>query len=478
MPPFLEYGMRSALAYREPWTTDMNFALKNEAMDNAVKAAKDAKIAAVADKIKFATAENSYDKAQLKDYYKTTLIPSIGKYVAENPDWEHNVTKRMEFQSMLNEFTDNEIASRAARVDEGYKNFATYLKTNSVDLADPTSEASKLATQYDNYLKTGDIDGVAANKKEFVFVKPEKFDINITAEALAKTMKPKSETWGTDANSLYFGITDVYDKDIKASGITAMYNDGNNKEKITQLFNELTPEQQTSYVSPYGYWEAVVESKLDEGVKSIQSKYSKSGSGSGSGGGSGSDDARWSDYKVLLKNGTAKGVSANIYLANVTGTGSSAGATLNKSNTGLSPMYIMGKGGNIVPSNISNEEDIIVKAGSSGEITYYTNPNTGKKLAQFVTATVDISDADYNKLKPWMQAGFTSYKNKSNKIYHVGTAYLPVEQTRIDGSGAEWTRAYGGYKTEGLVNINESGTPTTPAATGTQSFTGVPAGGF
>jgi len=201
------------------------------------------------------------------------------------------------------------------------------------------------------------------------------------------------------------------------------------------------------------------------GITALQGKI---GSGSGSGG-SGSDDARWSDYKVLLKNGTAKGINANIYLANVTGTGSAAGATLNKSNTGLSPMYIMGAGGNIVPSNISNTNPIKVSAGSNGNITYYTNPSTGKKLPQFVEAEVELSETDYNKLKSFMQAGFTAYDKTVAGVletYYTGTAYLPVEQTRIDGSGAEWTRAYGGYKTEGVVNINESGA-TTPATTPT-----------
>jgi hypothetical protein len=465
--PFLDVGFRQGLAVSENWNTDMNFALKEEAMHNASQARKDDKVAAIADKVKFADANNSYDKAQLKDYYKNVLIPSIGKYVAENPDWEHNVTKRVEFNNLLNQFKDNPIAARAARVDAEHKAFATYLAKNKEDMTDP--DITRMAGEYQNYEKTGSTDGVTKNAKEFMFTPPEKYDINADAAAVAKQLNPTETPFNDGA---FHGIKYVYDPDKIAAAATAKMAFMNHGDKIKKIFNnELTPEQQKMYLTPQGYYEHLIESYLPkQGYKSYdQTHYGKS---------YGEDDdfsgtTAWLAMSKVLNDGTKHdGLQAHalLSLTDITGT-EKEGYTLNRSKNGFVNMYY-DLDGKQVPLLIKNREQVSIDDGSTGEIVYDTNAN-GEYVPAFVKARVNIGVEDASRAsisKNTIVNNFYEVRNDAGVLTgYAGDVLVPVDPAKLKSYNPLWSKMYNvGDKTSLIENIKSipAGTKA-PAATGT-----------
>jgi hypothetical protein len=328
-------------------------------------------------------------------------------------------------------------------------------------------------------------------------VKPEPFDINAEAEAIANTIHTSSEAYGTEAGAQFYGRKGTYNDAELDATILAKMGYQNHGAKITKAFDILPAASQSLFKTPEGYLKELVKLKIpNQGIQSIAQKHYGKGYGGGAGGDI-SDTTAWLAYRKTIDAGTANGNPSDIYLTDLSGTGTAGDTPVLKKRDGTSQMYaeINGK---MVDLSINNSYSILGnRKASTGEIKYATSAD-GTKKAEYIKANVYVDARDFSASSMGGRsglvhsAGFTQIQTKDTQgnvtgTYYQGDVWLPVNSAKIAEYQPAWGKSFNGGGNKVMVaNVegnyeddsnDDAVTPVTPAAT-TPTFTGVPEGGF
>lgn len=172
----LEFGLRAGLG-AQPLVHDrsgelfQSLALKKQA---SIEAENKAKL--FADDFAYNNAVNSFDNPIINEVSRR-IIRKAGTWMRNNPGWERDPIKRIEFNEIRREIKDHPDLRRGLASDKSLDTFAKYLADpKNADMRDDP-EILKLMQQRDNYEKYGNQFGEEAAKKDglkpFMFVAPE-----------------------------------------------------------------------------------------------------------------------------------------------------------------------------------------------------------------------------------------------------------------------------------------------------------------
>lgn len=181
----LSFGATAGLAYRHNWDAEIQRQLMNEQADRQAQMDAQNKAMILGDKLKMAHASNTWDNKALKEFSENR-IKEIGRFAAENPNFQNDAGLWAQFNSMSDELTNNDIVYRSLRIQQNYESLVGYMQQNPGAENDPAIQQQ--LTEYDNYVKYGSVDGITENGKEFMFRNPdEQFNpLAATAEAFSK----------------------------------------------------------------------------------------------------------------------------------------------------------------------------------------------------------------------------------------------------------------------------------------------------
>jgi hypothetical protein len=450
---FLSWGARQGLSFKNDWTGDLNREMKSQQLDAAAKAAARAEQKAnakdITDNLKFATVNNAYDKAKLLEYVQNEQFPKIGKYVTENPDWQYDVSKRMELLNELNKVSDNAYSALGKSNDENYKALAKWHNDNPDDIDNVDIKAQDEAGA--KYQLTGSSDGIAANKKPFVFTKPSDYDPITDAAILAKTTAEKTKL-NTNLGSGLYGIEYVLPSDEEVDyTISAYYT--RNKSKLNKYYDtQVTTPVKEAFPTSLEWFKETYKRGLKEGVKSASS-YPRSGSGSGSGG-----DSDNTAYKAFLETVDA-GRAVARPINKVFGLGVTESDNLIAQNDGKIHTYVKGYDGQMYKSFFKSNDGVIVTDDTEGDIIY----ENGQPA--YVGINIEVSEKD--ALDIAKQGEGINYNVKNNLLtntkkntYKEGNSYstkVYVPFAENDYSSNAFTKEYssGGNKVA-VQNVYEA----------------------
>lgn len=215
-----DFGIRSGLAVDLGFgqqTADL--ARRGNEMRAAQQLAEQRTAKAAAD-LEFATPMNAWDNENVKKYAQAK-IKELGEFTRSNPDYKYNVDKLRVYNQIKRELTDNQFLNEGKTVDAEEKALRAYMKDpKNAPLLD-TPEFQKQLAGYENYVKTGSIDGNTANRKLFAFIPPEEL-VDTTPMlmkyAQATALNGKDTKWlANGAASIHQFASDA-DKALAAEG--------------------------------------------------------------------------------------------------------------------------------------------------------------------------------------------------------------------------------------------------------------------
>lgn len=274
----LEFGLRRGLAAKIDWnsrTNDlaMQYQLKKQAETEAAAKAK-----LYADDFDYNNAINSFDNPVIKEFARNK-ITEIGGFIRQNPDWETNISKRVQYKNMVKELKDNPDLMRGIQSDAAKREWDQW-RVKNPELAN-SPEGKDYEMKWNNYLKTGNQDGVAGNPAPFMFTPPELFD----DEKYIQDIYSKLPTKEYAIRGMGAGATraDVSDERAKTTAL-GLLRDPKVAYKMDAIWkNKLTDEQrafwgdQVSWIAKRG--QNYTKSELSPGQY-----FAPKDGGSGSGG--------------------------------------------------------------------------------------------------------------------------------------------------------------------------------------------------
>lgn len=126
----------------------------------------------MAEDFEYNNAMNAWDNTQVKQYAQGK-IKELGSFIRENPDYKYNLDKRIIYNNLKRELKDNPYLNAGMQVDANIKAMQAYMNDPKNAPLVQSEEFTPIKQQYENYLKTGSIDGNTANRKLFTFTPPE-----------------------------------------------------------------------------------------------------------------------------------------------------------------------------------------------------------------------------------------------------------------------------------------------------------------
>lgn len=167
-----EYGIKQGLAQSFGYDQRVqDMARQNNAMRQAqIYSENKAKL--LADDFDYNNAMNAWDNTAVKGFAQNKL-KEIGKFMRENPDFESNLEKRVAYKNLTKELKDNKALNEGLQVDANIKAMQGYMNDPKNAPLVQSEDFEPIKRQYENYLKTGSIDGNTANRKLFTFTPPE-----------------------------------------------------------------------------------------------------------------------------------------------------------------------------------------------------------------------------------------------------------------------------------------------------------------
>jgi hypothetical protein len=216
-----EWGIRQGLA--------QNFGYDQRTVDlarqqNAMRQAQiysENKAKMLADDFDYNNAMNAWDNTQVKQYAQGKL-KELGQFIRSNPDFETNVEKRVAYKNLVKELKDNKALNEGLQVDSNIKAMQQYMNDPKNAPLVNSEDFQPVLQQYQNYIKTGSVDGNTANRKLFNFVPPEELvdTTPIYAKYAQMTAQNGKNTvhLGPGAASISQFVTDQ-DKGMAADGL-------------------------------------------------------------------------------------------------------------------------------------------------------------------------------------------------------------------------------------------------------------------
>lgn len=174
----------------------------------------------MAEDFEYNNAMNAWDNTQVKQYAQGK-IKELGSFIRENPDYKYNLDKRIIYNNLKRELKDNPYLNAGMQVDANIKAMQAYMNDPKNAPLVQSEEFTPIKQQYENYLKTGSIDGNTANRKLFTFTPPE--ELVDTTPMLSKyasmaAQNGKDTKWlAKGAGSIHQFVSDT-DKALAAEG--------------------------------------------------------------------------------------------------------------------------------------------------------------------------------------------------------------------------------------------------------------------
>lgn len=167
-----DYGIKKGLAIDLGYNQRINdLARQNNAMRQAqIYSENKAKL--LADDFDYNNAMNAWDNNAVKSYAQGKL-KEIGQFMRTNPDFETNIEKRVAYKNLVKELKDNRALNEGLQVDSNIKAMQQYMNDPKNAPLVQSEDFQPIMNQYQNYIKTGSIDGVGQNRKLFTFTPPE-----------------------------------------------------------------------------------------------------------------------------------------------------------------------------------------------------------------------------------------------------------------------------------------------------------------
>ncbi len=297
-----DWGLRKGLA------VDMGFGQQTADIarrGNEMRAAQqlaEQRVAKQAADLEFATPMNAWDNENVKKYAQGK-IKELGEFTRSNPDYKYNVDKLRVYNQIKRELTDNQFLNEGRNVDAEEKALRAYMKDpKNAPLLDTPEFQNQLAG-YENYVKTGSIDGNSANRKLFAFIPPE--ELVDTTPLLSKyasmaAQNGKDTKWlAKGAGSIHQFVSDS-DKALAAEGAI---NDKELGRHIQREYNDYLsklPEGE----KPLNIKQYTV-AKMQPYFKGDEYKNFSYATGDGGGKGSGSQGANRNFYSELIQRAQA-----------------------------------------------------------------------------------------------------------------------------------------------------------------------------
>lgn len=231
--PGLKRGLAVDFQYGQR-TNDL--ARQNNAMRQAqIYSENKAKL--LADDFDYNNAMNAWDNAAVKEFARGKL-KEVGNFMRANPDFESNIEKRIAYKNLTKELKDNKALNEGLQVDGNIKAMQAWrADPKNAPLAN-SEDFAPIQQAYENYVKTGSIDGVTANRKLFTFTPPE--ELVDTTTFLSKyaqmtALNGQNTKWlANGAASIHKFATDN-DKGLAAEGAI---NDREGGRYIQKEYNE------------------------------------------------------------------------------------------------------------------------------------------------------------------------------------------------------------------------------------------------
>lgn len=173
----LPIGLAQTINY-EGKINDLHY---NELAMKRVKDEQEAKAKMFADDTDYTNAMNSFDSPKVKEFARAK-IKEIGAFVNANPDWQTNVSKRIQYKQLVKELKDNEDLKRGLASDKSYDEYQKDLaeKSKHPELLDADAY-KQVGDQWDNYTKFGNQfaksqeEADKLGRKSFVYTAPKDF---------------------------------------------------------------------------------------------------------------------------------------------------------------------------------------------------------------------------------------------------------------------------------------------------------------
>lgn len=168
----LEFGLRRGISVPINWdqrNADARYLLQ---LKKQSQQEQEAKAKLFADDADYTNAVNTYDNPIIKEKMKGKVY-EIGKWAQQNPGWERDVQKRLEYKGLIKDLKDDPDLIRGLASDKGIADFNKYASDpKNADLVG-TPEFEHEKQRLSNYLKYGNDKGVAGERNAYTFIAPE-----------------------------------------------------------------------------------------------------------------------------------------------------------------------------------------------------------------------------------------------------------------------------------------------------------------
>lgn len=301
----LNYGTVAGLAYTPDWDQVMNRQFANEQADRQALIDSQNKAKMLGEKLRYDQLSNTWDN-KINKQFAESRIQEIGRWVAENPNFENDAGLWGQFNQMSEELTNNETVYRSLRVQQNHDALVAYIQQNPGAESDPSIQQQLL--EYDNYNRFGSTDGVTDSGKEFMFRNPdEQFD---PLAATATAFSQLAQVEGYDRSGVGIGATkSEVPKEAQYNTAVGLLN-GPDGWRYANAWKAMSETDKTYYENDPIKWimgmgSAYTAKSVQAGTVFAPQRSGGSGGGSGGGGGAMAYSPYYNDFGRLTPGGAA-----------------------------------------------------------------------------------------------------------------------------------------------------------------------------
>lgn len=168
----LDFGAPKGLALRVDTQQDIANIRADEVLQRQKEIDARTKAKLFADNIQFGNASNPWDHKLLKEFSEKR-VREMGSFATQNPDWDTDPQKLLQLKVLGRGLVDNDIVLRSERIKQHNAQMNEWHNDpKNKELLSLPGVVQK-RQEYENYVRTGSADGIAENKKEFVWQQPE-----------------------------------------------------------------------------------------------------------------------------------------------------------------------------------------------------------------------------------------------------------------------------------------------------------------
>jgi len=371
MAKFDDYGVQRGLAYKHDWNAATDRMLQFEQHKQQRQLQREKKAQFYASKIERGNVSTKYNSQRLQKYYDQ-LNEELGTFLVENPDWEQDIMKVNEFNSLTDKYLNNQIMAEDMRVKKDFE----LIKQDRANMDyEHFNYLMELHEKYDNQ-EVGD-DPLAEGQVKFGYIPEPQLDVLATIGRYSKLVGMKSETYETkDGKRVSISKPD----EDKVNAAWAMIQ---SDPKAMRTFDHAWKNYKgTDYSNPEDFVKAGLRStkNIESAIETLRPR----GNGSG-----GSDDLPLNAYSYNLLSGLIKSANESkdgIGRYNVGEEGvvftdyGKVGALVNPNDDGVKFAARKDENGNVIPADEISKYEFkkmmkAMRVVNAGEMRY--SPENG-----------------------------------------------------------------------------------------------------